>query len=101
MWTPWNKRIRNIEATLGQLDYHFADRHQFEKLQDLVCDHEWKERGLSKDHWTEVECSKCGRVQALSCQHGGSVACQECVTNFVKASELYHTAIAETKGNES
>lgn len=46
-------------------------------IKDANCKHEWEQQG-SASFW----CPKCNSVMALSCQHGGSIACEECVKGW-------------------
>ena len=84
------RRLQKLEDDVRSLLYYrdFASvkRDDLHKLQDLLCpQHQWHNKGQASS-WQEMECEKCGKVIALSCLHGGSVACPTCVEEFIKRS---------------
>lgn len=75
----WNERI---------------DKEKYEKKMQAVwdkCKHgKWKYNGVTTESYPDhdIECKKCGFKTGLACEHGGSVACQNCVDKFIKVNYL-------------
>lgn len=48
-------------------------------IKDKNCKHKW-ERQSCANFW----CPKCGSIMSLACSHGGSIACDDCVNEWIK-----------------
>lgn len=88
MWPFSNpSKVAELETKIEMMDmrFHYYVLHtELHKLQDLVCKHRnWRDRGITHA-WHEVICEDCGKIEALSCEHGGPRACQECVDSFIR-----------------
>jgi len=63
--------LRRIEEQLGA-------------LQDHVCKHlNLEDLGMQPGNWRELRCLDCGKRMAVGCVHGGSIACDDCVRQWI------------------
>lgn len=46
-------------------------------IKDENCKHDWQKWGMA--NWW---CPKCDSIMSLACQHGGSIACEDCVNKW-------------------